>query len=75
MKNRVWDKKYTGLGLFEIRNRLDITEEKVSGLDDTIIKLSKMKHTEKWQCCGTSDDLMYVTGTSEGEEQKKYLKK
>lgn len=46
-KYSVWDEKYTGLVLIWNSNRLDITEEKTSELDDITMKLSKMKYIEK----------------------------
>lgn len=46
-KYSVWDEEYTGLVLIWNSNRLDITEEKTSELDDITMKLSKMKYIEK----------------------------
>lgn len=57
----------TGLVLIEISNKLDITEEKIRELDYVTMRLSKIKYGEKRQCCGTSNDLIYATGTPEGE--------
>lgn len=46
-KYSVWDEKYTGLVLIWNSNRVDITVEKTSELDDITMKLSKMKYIEK----------------------------
>lgn len=70
MKNTVFEMKSTLIGIDWNSNRLDITEEKTSELDDITMKLSKMKYIEKdYQCCRTSNGLIYTNRAPEGRRK------